>query len=58
MTDNKLKQLRADIILHGYKQQVVAISIAKADCYPAMRPAELFVDWSREGWRVDSEYLI
>lgn len=47
-----------DVILHGYKQQVVAISIANADCYAAMRPEELVADWKREGWRVDSDYLI
>lgn len=47
-----------DVIMHGYKQQVVAISIAKTDCYSATRPEELVADWKREGWRVDADYFI
>lgn len=56
---SRMKEVKTgDVILHGYKQKVVAISIAKADCYPAMRSDELAADWHREGWRVDTEYLI
>lgn len=47
-----------DVIIHGYQKQVVAISIAKTNCYSALRPEELSADWKREGWRIDTDYLI
>ena len=56
---SRMQSVKAgDVIIHGYKQQVVAISIAKSDCYSAQRPEELVADWKREGWRVDSDYFI
>ena len=56
---SRMKSIKTgDVIIHGYKQQVVAISIAKRDCYLALRPDELVADWKREGWRVDSDYFL
>ena len=42
---SRMQSVKAgDVIIHGYKQQVVAISIAKSDCYSAQRPEELVAD--------------
>ncbi len=55
----KMKDVRrGDIIIHSYKQQIVAISIAKRDVYAAKRPSEAFNEWQQEGWRVDSTYIL
>lgn len=55
----RMQEVKAgDIILHGYRQQVVAVSVARIDCYSSLRPVELAANWSIDGWRVDSDYLI
>jgi len=56
----RLKEIKkGDVIFHGYKQHVVAVSIAKADAYVAERPGELPEEnWTIDGWRVDTEYFI
>ena len=54
----KMKSVKqGDIIIHSYKTQIMAISIAKQDVYVAKRPAELSSEWQTEGWRVDTEYV-
>lgn len=52
---------KEDFILHNSNGKVVAISIAKADCYEARQPYELSIAekslvWNDEGYRVDTEY--
>lgn len=56
----KVKQ--GDFILHNCNGKIVAISIAKADCYDSRKPAELNtsraqIDWNSDGYRVDTEYF-
>ncbi len=48
---------KGDIILHGFKQQVVAVSVAKTDCYAASKPDELVDKWNKDGWKVDLDYF-
>lgn len=43
---------RGDVIIHSYKKQIVAISVAKKDVYVAKKPVELSNDWQTDGWRV------
>lgn len=52
---------KEDFILHNCNGKVVAISIAKEDCYEASQPHELSIAdksliWNDEGYRVDTEY--
>lgn len=49
-----------DVIFHGYRRNIVAISRAKADCYPAIQPRELAVErlWEDNGLRVDCTYYM
>ena len=47
-----------DIVFHCVESAIVAISRAICDCYSAGIPSSAFKEWNREGWRVDSEYLI
>lgn len=49
-----------DIIFHGYRTYVQAISIARGACYKCNQPEELRTEdqWEQEGWRVDCEYII
>ena len=52
---------KGDFILHNSNGKVLAISIAKEDFYEATQPRELVVaetsvEWSDEGYRVDTEY--
>ena len=50
---------KGDVIFHGYKQHVAAVSIANTDSYTADRPGELSADaWTKEGWRVDTDYFV
>ena len=54
----KMKEVRrGDVIIHSYKKQIKAISIAKRDVFAAKRPAELSNEWKQEGWRVDTTYI-
>jgi predicted HNH restriction endonuclease len=55
----KMKEVKmGDLIIHSYKTEIVAISIAKTDVYEANRPAELPDHWNNKGWKVDSDYFI
>lgn len=45
-----------DVIFHGCQAKIMAISVAKGECYDAPQPAELENFWAREGRRVDCEY--
>lgn len=47
-----------DIIFHSYRRKIVAISIAKTDCYAACQPAELAIEqlWDNQGLQVDCDY--
>lgn len=49
-----------DIIFHSYQRKIVAISIAKTDCYTARRPTELAIEqlWDDQGLRVDCDYYL
>lgn len=49
-----------DIIFHGYRTYVQAISIARGSCYECNQPEELRTEdqWEQEGWRVDCEYIV
>ena len=49
-----------DIIFHGYRTYVQAISIARGACYECNQPEELRTkdQWEQEGWRVDCEYIV
>ena len=50
---------KGDVIFHGYRQKIIAVSIAKKDAYSAERPGELSADaWNKDGWKVDSAYYI
>lgn len=54
----KMKEVRrGDVIIHSYKKQIMAISIATRDVYAAKRPAELPNEWQQEGWKVDTTYI-
>lgn len=54
----KMKEVRCgDIIIHSYKKQIMAISIAKTDVYAEKRPTELSDEWHIDGWRVNTTYI-
>lgn len=57
---SRLQEVKpGDVIFHGYKQYVVAISIAKSAGYTADNPDGTAVEaWAKEGWRVDTDYHI
>ena len=44
---------KGDVIFHGYKQHVVAVSIAKTDAYTIELSQE---NGTKEGWRVDVSF--
>lgn len=53
---------KGDFILHNTNGKIVAISIAKSDCYDANQPLELSmaktsVEWADKGYRVDTDYF-
>ncbi len=55
----ELKQ--GDFILHHCKRKLMAISVAKNDCYESNQPNELVtaekdIEWDEAGYRVDVEY--
>lgn len=58
--DNMQQVKKGDIVLHGCKGYVVAVSIAVSDCYDCDRPEELtFEDsWNNEGRCADLKYTI
>lgn len=52
---------KGDFILHNSNGEIMAISVATDDCYEADQPAELSaadtsVEWSDEGYRIDTKY--
>lgn len=49
---------KGDVILHGKSGKFVAVSIAKADCYSAPRPNNLSDEWTKDGWRIDTDYFV
>lgn len=49
---------KGDVIFHGYKQHVAAVSVAKVDGYSAQRPEELSDEWNNDGWRIDADYYM
>lgn len=53
-----MKEVRpGDIIIHGYKTNVVAISIAKSICVSFDRPSSSFSEWAKDGWKIECEYF-
>lgn len=58
---NMTKINKNDYILHGYKQKIVAISVAKSGCYEEAIPSELNGvkhSWGKKGYKVDLEYFV
>lgn len=49
---------KGDVIIHSVNKEIVAISVAKGDCYSSQRPEGKFNEWEKEGWRIDVEYTI
>ncbi len=52
---------KGDFILHNSNGKIMAISIAKSDCYDATQPMELVnadtsVTWADDGYRIDTNY--
>lgn len=50
-----------DFILHNRNGKIVAISVARTDCYEAAQPSELIaanttVQWNNDGYRIDCDY--
>lgn len=59
---NMTKIKKGDFVLHNKNSHVVAISVAKSDCYEYEQPSELSEGvtndkWNREGYRVDLQYF-
>ena len=60
---SKMKEIcKGDYILHNSNGKIVAISVAKSDCYEAQQPWELSeadtsVIWDDDGYRVDTDYF-
>lgn len=52
------KVRKGDVIIHSYNQKIKAISVAKTDFYEDKRPNELPNDWTDNGWRVDTDYIV
>ncbi len=53
---------KGDFILHSKNSKIVSLSIAKEDCKNANKPHELSiakttVNWSNNGYRVDTDYF-
>lgn len=49
---------KGDVIFHSVNKNIVAISIAKSDCYSFKQPKDLKDEklWEDDGWRVDCDY--
>ena len=53
----RMKEIRSgDLIIHSYKKQILAISVAKKNVYLSNIPKEYQNQENREGWRVDTKY--
>lgn len=51
---SRLKEVKkGDVIFHGYKQQVVAVSVAKTDAYTIALSED---GQTKEGWRADVDF--
>ena len=53
---------KGDFILHNANGKIMAISIAKTDCYESNRPVELTssrqgTQWANKGYRIDTNYI-
>lgn len=46
-----------DVIIHGYKTNIVAISLAKSHCFSSNRPSIAFSEWAEDGWKIECEYF-
>lgn len=54
-----MKQVQpGDVILHSYRGEIVAVSIARSACYSHRRPSGAFSEWSNDGWMIDVTYHI
>ena len=54
-----MKEVRqGDIIFHSVQSEIVAISRAITDCYSSTAPSSEFKEWDKNGWRVDTQYLL
>lgn len=59
----KMTEIRkSDFILHNSNGKIVAISIAKTDCFDGAQPRELSdaetsVEWDDDGYRVNTKYF-
>ena len=49
-----------DIIFHGFDGKILAVSIAKAECYDSVQPDELVQEgmWDKDGRRIDCDYIM
>jgi len=52
---------KGDFILHNCNGKIMAISIAKTDCYDGDQPSELYgksstSNWDKDGYRIDTKY--
>lgn len=53
---------KGDFIIHHCNGKIVAISVAKTNCYDSIKPSELSIprasiDWNDEGYRIDTIYF-
>lgn len=53
---------KGDLILHNSNGTIMAVSIARTDCYESTQPVELrnantSINWDNEGYRIDTDYL-
>lgn len=58
-TMTKIK--KNDFIFHNCNGKLMAISVAKTDCYDSDRPAELMNNsnnWNNDGYRIDTDYIV
>lgn len=56
---NKMTQVKkGDVIIHSFRKKIIAISVAKTDCYSSNQPIELGNQWDNDGWRVDTQYYL
>lgn len=46
-----------DFILHSCSGKILSISRTKTDCFDALKPKELLIDWDTDGYQVNVEYF-
>lgn len=55
---NLMRKVRKDdIIIHSFKQNICAISVAQSDCYDKEKPDDMSGDWEKLGRSVDVKYI-